>query len=312
VATSNSVDFTVTRDNLVKYALLNVGGIGDGESPSSNQLTDCSMILNMIAKAWHSDGMPLWALKEGYILPVSDTNQVLLGPSGGHATLSYVHATLTASSAGVTIDIADTTGISNTNSIGVELDDGTMHWTTVNGVPTATVITLTSGLASTASVGNHVYAYAAKIQRPLKILEAISMNMGNPPNTEVEVQVTTHNDFFFTSDTTSESSQALKLWYDPQLINGIVSIWPRFQDGGNIIKIWFHRPFEDFDAAGDNPDFPQEFYLPLLWQLSWAISPQYGVQLKERTMFLQEAAILKKAALDFVMEEGSLRISPNV
>src|SRR3990167_4387248 len=125
MATSGSVNFATSRDSLIKYALLNVGGIGEGDTPTSTQYTDGAVYLNMIMKSWHNDGMPLWALKEGYILPVSDTNSINLGPSGGHATLTYTRTTLGGDEASgqTSLTVASITGISNADNIGIELDD---------------------------------------------------------------------------------------------------------------------------------------------------------------------------------------------
>ncbi len=311
MATSGSVDFALTRDQIIKYGLLNVGAIGDGDTPSTNQYTDGAIYLNMIMKAWHNDGMPLWALKEGYIFPIADTNSISLGPTGGHASLSYVHTQLAsaAASTATSLTVDSITGISASDNIGIELDDGTIHWTTVNGAPSGTTVVITSGLASAASADSHVYTYTTKIQRPLKILDARRLDYENSSN-ESQIQVVVHGDFFDISSKTTEG-EPNTLWYNPQLTNGIANIWPRFQNGNSIIKIWFHRPFEDFDATGDNPDCPQEFYMALVWQLSWALSVPWGVPLDERKMFLQEAEKLKQEALAFVMEEGSLHISPN-
>jgi len=166
-----------------------VGAIGDGDTPTTNQYTDGAFYLNMIMKSWHNDGMPLWALKEGYILPVSSTNTVTLGPSGGHATLSYTHTTIGADEAtGQTaLTVASITGITNGDYLGIELDDGTIQWTTVNGVPSGTTVTATASLTDDASEGNHVYAYTTKIQRPLKILEAALFNSTDSTERQIEV-----------------------------------------------------------------------------------------------------------------------------
>ena len=309
MATSGSVNFATSRDSLIKYALLNVGGIGEGDTPTSTQYTDGAVYLNMIMKSWHNDGMPLWALKEGYILPVSDTNSINLGPSGGHATLTYTHTTLGADEAAAqtSLTVSSITGITNGDYLGIELDDGSVQWTTVNGVPSGTTVVATTALTGAASSGNHVYAYTTKIQRPVKILEATRWDEGT--NNDSPVVVRTHNEWFNQSSKESEG-EPNTLWYDPQLTQGIAKIWPRFENGNSVIKIWFHRPYEDFDAAGDEPDCPQEFYMALLWQLSWALSPSWSVPLDERRQWLAEAEKLKQEALAFNMEEGSLMISP--
>jgi hypothetical protein len=310
MATSGSVDFNITRDNIIKYALLNIGAIAQGDTPTSTQVTDAAVYLNLIVKAWHAAGMPLWALKEGYILPVSDTNTITLGPSGGHATLSYVHTQLGGDEAtGQTALTVDSiTGISASDVIGIELDDGSIQWTTVSGAPSGTTVTVADALTGDAAEDNHVYVYTSKIQRPLKILEASFYNEDSQTDTPVEVL--THNEWFELSNKETEG-QPIQLTYLPNLERGTAYVWPRFQNGDGVIKIWFHRPYEDFDSATDNPDFPQEFYMALVWALSWAIAPSYGVPLEERKMMLQEAEKLKMEALSFVMEEGSMYLQPS-
>ena len=40
MATSGSVDFSITRDNIITEALQLTGVIGEGETPSTNQKSD--------------------------------------------------------------------------------------------------------------------------------------------------------------------------------------------------------------------------------------------------------------------------------
>src|SRR3990167_2451664 len=126
MTTSASVDFSVTRDNLINLAHQHVGAIGEGESASANQITEAALLLNMIVKARQADGMPLWALKRGFILPLTEVSSMTLGSS--HAVTSYVTTTLTANSVATdtTLTVTSITGISNAHVIGIELDDGTV------------------------------------------------------------------------------------------------------------------------------------------------------------------------------------------
>ena len=89
MSTSGSVNFATSRDEVIKYALLNVGGIAEGGTPNATQITQCSYYLNGIVKLWQTEGMPLWALKTGYVFPIHDTNEILLGPSGGKASRNH-------------------------------------------------------------------------------------------------------------------------------------------------------------------------------------------------------------------------------
>lgn len=60
----------------------------------------------------------------------------------------------------LSITVASVTGISDGDSIGIGLDNETIHWTLVNGDPDATLLTvpLLVGAWSGASSGNTVYA----------------------------------------------------------------------------------------------------------------------------------------------------------
>jgi hypothetical protein len=86
---------------------------------------------------------------------VSDLVVILRTNSTGAETAMRVAGVAT----DATIDVDSITGITNGDNIGVELDDGTMHWTTVNGAPSGTVITLTAVLPSATAIDNRVYAH---------------------------------------------------------------------------------------------------------------------------------------------------------
>ena len=55
--------FSVTRDDVIKAALRKLGVVAQGESPTSDQVTEAAFALNTMVKAWEADGMPLWALR---------------------------------------------------------------------------------------------------------------------------------------------------------------------------------------------------------------------------------------------------------
>ena len=83
MTTSGSVDFSVSRDELVEAAL-RICGVLDPEagSATSTQITVGSQALNMIVKALHSDGMPLWAIKSKVItLVAGDKDYTISGLS---------------------------------------------------------------------------------------------------------------------------------------------------------------------------------------------------------------------------------------
>lgn len=310
MTTSGSVDFSVSRDNLIDDALRLVGAIGPDDNSSTNQKTHSARILNMIAKGWQSYGCSLWARKTGYVFPQSDVNAINLGPSGGHASTSYTHTTTSAASASgaSTITVTSATGILTTYNIGIEQSDGTMQWTTVNGTPAGSVVTLTATLTGAVSSGAHVYVYQTKIQRPLRVTQAFLHDLVD--TTDVETWVISKGEYDLLSNKEIEG-EPNQLAYDPQLDNGTLYITPRFKDGRNLITIVFQRPFEDFDTNTDTPDFPQEWYLPLMYALGVVLAPTYGMPVMDRAHLGKEAQMALSLALANEPEEGSLLIRPD-
>jgi len=268
------------------------------------------MLLNMLVKAKMADGMPLWALKTGYILPVTGTSTVSLGPTGGHATLSYTSTTTSAAAASgaSTIVVTSYTGFADTYYIGIELSDSTMQWTTINGAVSSTTITLTTALTGAVSSGAQVYVYQTKLQRPLRIIDAYLYNVVS--DTRHRINLTSLSDYSALGGPT-DASIPNQITYDPQLTNGTLSVYPRFLTGDYLIQVRFHRPFEDFDASTDTPDFPQEYYLPLMVNLASLLAPKNGVPLDERKILIREAEMMWMQALSNGTEEGSIFLSPN-
>lgn len=59
MAVSGTNTFTVTRNDVIDAALRVLGVIGLGETPTSEDYTNCSQALNILIKAWAKKGYPL-------------------------------------------------------------------------------------------------------------------------------------------------------------------------------------------------------------------------------------------------------------
>jgi hypothetical protein len=247
-------------------------------------------MLNMIVKLRAADGMPLWALKRGTLLPVTSTSSI---NTNSHVVTFYDSTTLSAAAASsaTAITIAAAGTIANSDQIGIELSNGDMHWTTVSAGGGTTSLTLTTGLSSAASSGARVYAYTAtadRVQRPIRILEANILQVADSYAWSIEVIPA--KDYYNLSNKTTEGV-TVQIYYDPGLGDttadptssttwyGTIYFWPRFQDGKKVIEFTYQRPFQDFDASADNPDFPQSFYLPLTLELAAMLAPKFGLPL---------------------------------
>lgn len=77
--TSGLTTFSVTRDDIIKGALRKIGVVAQGETPTSDQITEASFALNLMVKAWEADGMPLWALRTTAIPLTAGVNAYNIG-----------------------------------------------------------------------------------------------------------------------------------------------------------------------------------------------------------------------------------------
>lgn len=311
MTTSNSVDHSVSRDNIITDALMIVGAIGPEDTAPATWVTQAARMLNNVFKSWEGLGIALWARKTGYILPITATNTVLLGPSGGAATNSYVQNTLSASasSGASTITVTSSTGMLASDNIGIELTDSSMFYTTINGAPSGNTITLASTLTGAAASGNYVYTYTTKIRRPIHIIDAFRHDQTT--GADVPINVIAKTDYDRLGLKTAVSLPTL-LVYDPQLTNGSVFFYPQLTNGRSIITIIFMSPFEDFDASADTPDTPQQFYDALTMALAVRLAPIYGMPFRDRSALKSEAKEALDMALETEPEDGSLLIQPEM
>lgn len=315
MATSGSTNFSVSRNDIIKMAYQKIGVVAEGDSPNSNQYTEGSLLLNGIVKSW-SVGLkiPLWSLRYGAIFPQSLTtpHSVLLGSTGGHASTEILHTTLTAdaASSATSLTVGSITSFAASDNIGIELDNGDIHWTTINGAPSGSTIVITTGLASAAASGNHIWAYTTKIDRPVRIVEAWTRDYTTSTDVrDIPMEVITPEEYNMITNKVSES-YPLKICYEPLIDNGVARYWPGFSDGSKIIMIRYHRVLEDFDGATDTPDFPQEYFYPLFLELAVAAAGSYSLSIEERRDLRSERDYWVKMVLANDYEEGSIKFYP--
>lgn len=291
MASSGSVDFSSTRNEIIRGALRLCSVISTGDTPSSFEINDASEALNQMIKAWQSDGVGLWANQLVTIFLQPGQAKYNLGTASGadHITASFVTTTTTSDeiSSSTVIEVTSSSGMTSADNIGIILDSGNIHWDIITSVDSATQITLTSGIISAAASGAIIYSYTNKINRPLSIVEARHKRAGES-GVEIPLELLSRTNYMrlSTKDTSGITTQA---WYDPQLSLGILTLWPVPDNAKETIRLTILRPLEDFDNSSDAPDFPQEWIRTLKYNLAVEIAPEYDVPLG-KIAFLQRKA----------------------
>lgn len=81
MTTTGTNTFTVTRDDIIKASLRLLGVIGVGETPLTEDYTNCSQALNIMIKGWAKKGIPLWVTQQITLPMVTSVTSYQIGPT---------------------------------------------------------------------------------------------------------------------------------------------------------------------------------------------------------------------------------------
>lgn len=291
MATSGSVDFSVSRDDIITDALIDLGVMGAGDTTSSASFTEHSasmaIKLNNIVKQFsgQSDfggGIKMWSRKTGYLFLQKGEGEYTLGPTVTATTAtdkfasSYATTTTTvaSSSGGTTITVGSVAGIAANNRIGIQLTTGYMQWTTVSGSPSGLVVTLAVALTADVASGARVFCYATTAQgrRPLSIVMAMTRDTSN---NDRPISPMIREDYESITTKLVEGDPN-SYHYAATLLDGTLYLDCEASDPTDVLRIVYVSPIEDFDAAANTPDYDQNWFRFLCFALKFDACGQFG------------------------------------
>jgi len=182
--------------------------------------------------------------------------------------------------------------------IGFEIADGTVQWTFFKAALSTTAQFVTA-LTSAVAVDNHVYIYTTRPPRPTEIIEA---RLNSAADTDRDINIKSRAEYMALSDKDSTGS-ANMVYYDAQRTAGVLKVWPACSDVQETLRLTVRIPIEDMDAVGNNPDFPQEWFDALSWNLAIRIAPKFGKKLDRE--FRMTAREFLTDAIEFDREYAS-------
>lgn len=310
MATSGSIDFNETLNEIIKDALIDAEIIGLEDTVDDATNAYAKRKLNKMVKHLQSVSERLWNRKEAVLFLAKNTQSynVSSASSSWHITNSYVSTTAStaASSGASTVTLTSVSGMSASDYIGVELDDGTRQWTTISSINTGTkVVTLATTLSAAAASGNTVVTYTSKINRPLKVLAARRYNLSD--DVYIPLELIRYEDY---KDLSKKSTAAYptQVAYDKQLTTGVMYVYPVANSVKDLIYFTYEDPIEDFDSATDNADFPQEWLMCLTAGLAYYMALKFEKPTAER--FKAEYTELLDQVSGFDTEDAPLTICP--
>lgn len=310
MATSGSSNFTMTGGEIVQLAFSMVGVGREGEALAAEEAAEGLKRLNLMIKTWSAEGIRLWKKKNAILFTTTAQAAYSLGISGDRSATTWAETTLGAAAAAsaTALTVASITGISNADVLGILLDSGAMHWTTVSGAPSGTTVTAASGLASAAASGNRVFAYTSIMGRPLRILDTQRRDSSGRDIPMYRFSREAYRDL----PTKTSAGTPTQFYYDPQINTGLFSIWPVPSDATNTIRFTADMLMEDFDLSTDNPDAPVEWIEAFATNLAVRLIPTYGDVMKseDKQIMMAQAASLKETLMGFDMDPASVSFEP--
>lgn len=135
---------------------------------------------------------------------------------------------------------------------------------------------VTTDVTHTLTAGTESYTVGTGLNidtaRPLKLKHCRRRDSNS---VDIPVDVVSRQDYM-EQPTKSTQSPALMVYYDPQITNGVLYVWPTGSANNLTLVLTFQRPIQDFDANGNNPDLPDEWNIWLVHELAATIAPIYS------------------------------------
>jgi hypothetical protein len=296
VATSGTTTFSVTETEIISTAYEDAGIYGAGRTVGAEDYVLARKKLNMLVKQWASQidfapGLKMWTRRVGWLFLQKSQIEYDLGPTGDEcAADSYVSTTLASNASGGagSIVVASATGISSTMRIGVLLDSGSMQWTTVNGAPAGSTVTLTATLTGAASSGNAVYAYSTKVHRPFELVTAVLRDRrGNDTPMDPHLSLAEYEAIPSKSGLGTPAS----MYFEAKRTNAVVYLDCSPDDLTNVIRLRYLSYVEDSTETTDDIDFPAEWYRPLAAQLAIDLCPAFRKQVTAEMKLVRDESL---------------------
>lgn len=315
MARSTSIDFLTTScksSDIIEDALRMIGVIEPGQTSGKGiDLLRAQRVLNQILKRDQQMGRNLLTLTRGHLFLTASQQSYTFGAATTHATTTYVETAIAtaASETDLTITVDDDDGISSGDEIGIELDDGTMQWTTVNGAPVANVITITDALTDDAAVDSVVYTYTTELETPVRIIpQGIMLDLSGGSEQPVTLIARATYENTTAKDTESKITQ---VYYDRQYNSGVLYVWPTNDDPTDILHFTFERTIKDIDSHRNDMDIPVEAALYYTKMLASELALSFGLDLQKVAYIKQDAEMERTRFESWNSEQGSIFMKPD-
>jgi hypothetical protein len=303
MAVSGSNTFSVTRNDLIASSLRTLGVIGLGETPTSEDYTNCSQALNIMIKSWSKKGWPLWTVQTLEIPMVDGVREYPIGPTAGYVYSVTVTAGGTGYSSAPTVGFTGGGGTLAAATATVADGAVTAVTVTVNGssYTSAPTVTFTGGGGSGATATATLVGLT--VNKPVR---AFSAFLRNSDNYDINLLQISKQEYDMLGYKFNESTPN-QFYYDNQLANAKLWVFNVPNETSEwTVHLVAQRMFYDMNASTDDFDFPMEWFQALKWGLCAEICAEYGVPIDQIQYYEQKALAYIDEASNFSVEEASV------
>ena len=263
---TSAYDFNLTRNQIVEMAYGNIGVLADGETLGSDLLTKGVQKLNLIVRKIDVAGKWLWTINSTPTTLTLVANQFVYDTDDTLPTnvLELVTASYRDAQANdAPLKLLTTEGYEQIADK-IQVGDPACLYLTEHKTLASRTLFVTPMLSSV----NTQSVITGSDSAAWKCIRSHTADSTNKPITGANYLL-----FWESGGTTSGAWATGTSYTAPQ-----------------HLRLWYRRPLSDFDAAGDNPDFPSQWTDHLVWKLSEALAPSHAIPLEERVYLGRMAA----------------------
>ena len=336
MVTSNTTSYNPVRDIIIRRSLRMVGAYSADGSPTANQIVDAIDVLNMMVKEWQMDGL-MWLKCWGILFLNKGQSQYLLAASdysgfshcafaSSPGVTSYIQTTMRVSAVlgASSVTVSSATGMTNADFIGIANDNGIIEWfyASVSGLVISlfsdVALTTPAALTAAATSGNVVYSHKVltQINRPTRITSAVRKLYDSIAANGYEIPLEppggiSRTDYERLPNKTTQG-KIINYYYDPQLIAGVLSVWPTADNPGDKLVLTIDRPLQDILNDTETYDMPQEASKAIADCLAFELEPEYPLDASGFQKLSTRAIASKQKLINFNREITASQFQPDM
>lgn len=293
MTTSSSWNYSRTAAEIIQAAWEDLGILIPGGTIVTAHQTMALSRLNMLVKQWQGNsdlapGLKVYSRQRVTLMLAKGQQTYLVGPAAtdsrastaiGRTTVSSAYASGTSLSVTALTDTTTYPGTTITMTasdiIGVQLNDGTISWTTISAAPSSP-ITLGGALASAASAGKYVWWFTSRAQR-IPLAEAVVLRYASDLTDSPLNVYTDVTEYDLGVGNKYADGRPTSVLIEPMRVNTRITLDSQPTDVTDQIVITGQYPAEDYDATTDDIALPQEGLAALSWELAKRCAPAMRV-----------------------------------